>query len=36
MANDGVHDEPELGAEGLVLYDPDGIALELYAFKTPR
>ncbi len=34
VPNDGVHDEPELGAEGLVLYDPDGIALELYAYKS--
>jgi glyoxylase I family protein len=34
VPNDGVHDEPDLGAKGLVFYDPDGIALELYAFLT--
>ena len=33
VPNDGVHDEPALNAKGLVFYDPDGIALELYAFK---
>lgn len=33
VPNDGVHDEPALNAKGLVLYDPDGIALELYAFQ---
>ena len=34
VPNDGVHDEPELNAKGLVFYDPDGIAIELYV--TPR
>jgi catechol 2,3-dioxygenase-like lactoylglutathione lyase family enzyme len=33
VPNDGVHDEPELNAKGLVFYDPDGIALELYVIK---
>jgi glyoxylase I family protein len=28
--NDGIHDEPALNAKGLVFYDPDGIAIELY------
>ena len=32
VPNDGVHDESALSAKGLVFYDPDGIALELYAF----
>jgi glyoxylase I family protein len=32
VPNDGVHDEPDLNAKGLVFYDPDGIAFELYAF----
>ena len=31
VPNDGVHDEPALNAKGLVFYDPDGIAVELYA-----
>ena len=31
IPNDGVHDEPALNAKGLVFYDPDGIAVELYA-----
>jgi catechol 2,3-dioxygenase-like lactoylglutathione lyase family enzyme len=30
IPNDGIHDEPALNARGLVLYDPDGIAIELY------
>lgn len=34
IPNDGVHDEPALNAKGLVLYDPDGIAIELYAFNS--
>lgn len=33
VPNDGVHDEPDLNAKGLVFYDPDGIALELYAIQ---
>jgi glyoxylase I family protein len=33
VPNDGIHDEPELNAQGLVFYDPDGIAVELYAFQ---
>ena len=33
VPNDGVHDEPALKAMGLVFYDPDGIALELYALR---
>ena len=28
------HEEGFLDAKGLVFYDPDGIALELYAFPT--
>ena len=31
IPNDGIHDEPALNAKGLVFYDPDGIAVELYA-----
>jgi len=31
IPNDGIHDEPALNAKGLVFYDPDGIAIELYA-----
>jgi catechol 2,3-dioxygenase-like lactoylglutathione lyase family enzyme len=34
VPNDGIHDEPELSAKGLVFYDPDGIALELYAVPS--
>ena len=35
VPNDGIHDEPALGnAKGLVFYDPDGIAVELYAFGS--
>ena len=30
IPNDGIHDEPALNAKGLVFYDPDGIAVELY------
>jgi len=30
IPNDGIHDEPALNAKGLVSYDPDGIAVELY------
>ncbi len=30
IPNDGIHDEPALNAKGLLLYDPDGIAVELY------
>ena len=30
ITNDGIHDEPALNAKGLVFYDPDGIAIELY------
>jgi glyoxylase I family protein len=30
IPNDGIHDEPALDAKGLVFYDPDGIAIELY------
>jgi glyoxylase I family protein len=30
IPNDGIHDEPALNAQGLVFYDPDGIAIELY------
>jgi glyoxylase I family protein len=33
VPNDGIHDEPELNAKGLVFYDPDGIAVELYALQ---
>lgn len=33
VPNDGVHDESDLSARGLVFYDPDGIALELYALQ---
>jgi glyoxylase I family protein len=33
IPNDGVHDEPALNAKGLVFYDPDGIAVELYAIQ---
>lgn len=33
VPNDGIHDEPELNAKGLVFYDPDGIAVELYAIQ---
>ena len=32
VPNDGVHDESALNAKGLVFYDPDGIAFELYAY----
>ena len=32
VPNDGVHDESALNAKGLVFYDQDGIALELYAY----
>ena len=31
IPNDGINDEPVLNAKGLVFYDPDGIAVELYA-----
>ena len=31
VPNDGIHDEPDFNAKALVFYDPDGIALELYA-----
>jgi glyoxylase I family protein len=31
IPNDGIHDEPAFNAKGLVFYDPDGIAIELYA-----
>jgi glyoxylase I family protein len=34
VPNDGLHDEDVLSAKGLVFYDPDGIALELYAFTA--
>ena len=34
VPNDGVHDEPDLNAKGLVFYDPDGIAFELYAIQS--
>jgi glyoxylase I family protein len=34
VPNDGVHDEPVLNAKGLVFYDPDGIAFELYAYQA--
>jgi len=34
VPNDGVNNEPELNAKGLVFYDPDGIALELYVLQT--
>ncbi|HEY5521511.1 MAG TPA: VOC family protein [Candidatus Limnocylindrales bacterium] len=34
VPNDGIHDEPDLNAKGLVFYDPDGIALELYAIQS--
>lgn len=30
ILNDGIHDEPALNAKGLLFYDPDGIAVELY------
>jgi len=33
IPNDGIHDEPALNAKGLVFYDPDGIAMELYAIQ---
>ena len=33
IRNDGIHDEPALNAKGLVFYDPDGIAVELYAIQ---
>lgn len=33
VPNDGIHDEPALNAKGLVFYDPDGIAVELYAIQ---
>jgi catechol 2,3-dioxygenase-like lactoylglutathione lyase family enzyme len=33
IRNDGINDEPLLNAKGLVFYDPDGIALELYAIR---
>jgi catechol 2,3-dioxygenase-like lactoylglutathione lyase family enzyme len=33
VRNDGIHDEPELNAKGLVFYDPDGIAVELYVIQ---
>jgi catechol 2,3-dioxygenase-like lactoylglutathione lyase family enzyme len=33
VRNDGIHDEPALNAKGLVFYDPDGIAMELYAIQ---
>jgi glyoxylase I family protein len=33
IPNDGDHDEPALNAKGLVFYDPDGIAVELYAIQ---
>lgn len=33
IPNDGIHDEPALNAKGLVFYDPDGIAIELYAIQ---
>ncbi len=34
VPNDGIHDESELNAKGLVFYDPDGIALELYVLQS--
>ena len=34
VPNDGVHDESVLNAKGLVFYDPDGIAFELYAYQA--
>jgi len=34
VPNDGVHDESALNAKGLVFYDPDGIAFELYAIQS--
>jgi glyoxylase I family protein len=34
VPNDGVHDEQVLNAKGLVFYDPDGIAFELYAYQA--
>ena len=33
VRNDGIHDEPEINAKGLVFYDPDGIAVELYVIQ---
>ncbi len=35
VPNDGIHDESALNADALVFYDPDGIALELYAVRPP-
>ena len=34
VPNDGVNYEPKLNATALVFYDPDGIALELYASQS--
>jgi len=34
IPNDGIHDEPALNAKGLVFYDPDGIAIELYTILS--
>lgn len=33
VPNDGIQDEPALNAKGLVFYDPDGIAMELYVVQ---
>ena len=33
VPNNGIQDEPALNAKGLVFYDPDGIALELYVIQ---
>jgi hypothetical protein len=33
IRDDGIHDEPALNAKGLVFYDPDSIAVQLYAIQ---
>ena len=35
VRNNGVEDDTLTGARYIALYDPDGIAWELYAMPTP-
>jgi glyoxylase I family protein len=36
VRNNGIEEDPVLGAKYISFYDPDGIALELYAMPGPR